>query len=537
MSELLKRIRHKGLQSKVMEAVDVIPFFEDGMVLAWSGFSPSGDPKVLPTVLADHVEKNGLQGKLGFDLFTGSSIAADIEDRWAELGLSRRRWPYQNAKLAQKGINNGNILMGDMHLSMFPQDLVYGFYNKERNGEVDVAIVEATAITEDGGIVLSAAVGATPEMVKVAKKVIIELNTCIPSFEGLHDVVAAEIPPHKKPYLLTQPDERIGKTLVDCDPEKIVAIVESQMPDRGNPISSPDEISERIADHILDFFASEVKAGRLPANLLPLQSGVGNIANAVVAGLANGPFKNLTVWTEVFQDSMLDLIDAGKLDFATACSYTLTNEGFKRLYDNWDRYTRKVMLRPIQITNHPELVRRLGVIAMNTPVEFDFYGHANSTLINGSRMINGLGGSGDFLRNAYLSIMHSPSTRPSKTDPTGISCVVPFVTHVDQTEHDLNVFVTEQGLADLRGLSPKERAQVVIDKCAHPDYRPILQEYLDRATKECCAAGTGHTPHMLSSVFKMQKNLSENGTMKIDSWEEVSVPMGELKIPAMVGAK
>ena len=173
----------------------------------------------------------------------------------------------------------------------------------------------------------------------------------------------------------------------------------------------------------------------------------------------------------------------------------------------------------IGLANNPEIIRRLGVIAMNTPVEFDIYAHANSTLIGGTRMINGIGGSGDFLRNAFLSIMHSPSVRPSKTDPTGISCVVPMVPHVDHTEHDLDVLVTEQGLADLRGLCPRDRAQVVIDRCAHPDYQPILQDYLDRASADCLARGVGHEPHMLAKVFRMQQHLAEHGTMKVPDWD------------------
>ena len=80
---------------------------------------------------------------------------------------------------------------------------------------------------------------------------------------------------------------------------------------------------------------------------------------------------------------------------------------------------------------------------MNTPVEVDIYAHANSTCVMGSRMLNGLGGSADFLRSAKYSIMHTPSTRPTKTDPRGVSCIVPMCTHVDQTEHDLDVIVTE----------------------------------------------------------------------------------------------
>jgi acetyl-CoA hydrolase len=261
----------------------------------------------------------------------------------------------------------------------------------------------------------------------------------------------------------------------------------------------------------MEFFKHEIKMGRLPENLLPLQSGVGNIANAVVGGLVNGDFKNLLVFTEVLQDTMLDLFDSGKLDFANATSLSLSTKGFERFFAKFDEYTKKIILRPQQISNNPECIRRLGVIGMNTPVEFDIYAHANSTCVGGTRMINGLGGSGDFERNAYISIMHTPSCRPSKTDEFGISAVVPKAPHVDHTEHDIDVLVTEQGLADLRGMAPKERAREIIKKCAHPAYKDYLMDYLERAEK---ATGYAHEPQLLDECYKMHLSLAENGTMR-----------------------
>jgi acetyl-CoA hydrolase len=352
-----------------------------------------------------------------------------------------------------------------------------------------------------------------------ADKIIIEINTALRSCEGMHDIASPGKLPHRQPLLLKNASDRIGTTSVACDPAKIVAIVESQKNDPGRHLGPVDEGSELIASHILDFLQSEVKNGRLPKNLLPLQSGVGNIANAVVSGLVKGPFSKLEMWSEILQDTVLDLFDSGKLEFASATCFALSAEGIQRLYDNWDYYVSRTVLRPVHISNHPELIRRLGLIGMNTPVEFDIYAHANSSLVGGSKMVNGIGGSGDFIRNAHLSIMHTPSTRSTRTDPTGITCVVPMVTHVDHTEHDLDVLVTEQGLADLRGLCPKDRAQVIIDKCVHPDYREIIQEYFDRSTRECIARMSAHEPHMLTKVFKMQQNLTENGTMKIDNWD------------------
>lgn len=361
--------------------------------------------------------------------------------------MIERRSPHQVGKEIAKGLNTGDIKFFDKHLSMFPSDLVYGWYTLNKpNNKLDVAVIEASAITEDGGIIPGASVGASPELIQMADKIIIEVNTSSPSFEGLHDITMTELPPRRQPYLILSPEDRIGTPQIPVDPEKVVAIVESDYPDQTQPNAPEDEGSQAIAGNLIDFWKHEVNKGRLPQNLLPIQSGIGNIANAVIGGLSKGgaDFKNLKVWTEVLQDSFLDLFDSGNLDFATATSIRFSPDGFKRFYDNWDRYAGKLLLRSQQVSNSPEIIRRLGCIGMNTPVEVDIYAHANSTCVMGSRMLNGLGGSADFLRSSKYSIMHTPSTRPSKTDPTGVSCIVPFCTHVDQTEHDLDVVVTEQ---------------------------------------------------------------------------------------------
>ncbi|KAA0257974.1 acetyl-CoA hydrolase [Deferribacter autotrophicus] len=520
MSELEKRIRKKSLLSRVMKPEDTIKFFKEAgagekvLDLGWSGFTPVGYPKVVPIALADYVEQNGLQGKWKFNLFIVASVGVETEDRWAQLDMIDRRWPYQTGKNIQKAINAGKIRFGSKHLSMFAQDLKYGFYTKDRGGKLDFALIEASAITEDGGIVLAGSVGSAPEIIDIADKIIVEINTGVPSFEGMHDILSTDLPPYRKPYLITKVNDRIGYTYVPCDHDKIIAIVESKMPDNGRALTPPDELSKTIAGHIMEFFKHEVKMGRLPKNLLPLQSGVGNIANAIVGGFVDGDFENLMVWTEVLQDTMLDLFDTGKLSFASATSLSLSNDGFKRFFDKFEEYKSKIVLRPQQISNNPELIRRLGCIGMNTPVEFDIYAHANSECVAGVRMINGLGGSGDFERNAYLSIMHAPSCRATKTDEFGISTVVPKASHIDHTEHDIDVLVTEQGLADLRGLAPKDRAREIINKCAHPAYKDYLLDYLERAEKQ---TGYAHEPHLLDECFKMHISLQQNGTMRF--WE------------------
>ena len=93
-----------------------------------------------------------------------------------------------------------------------------------------------------------------------------------------------------------------------------------------------------------------------------------------------------------------------------------------------------------------------------------------------------------------------------------VSSIVPMVPHVDHTEHDVDVLVTEQGLADLRGLSPKERALCIINNCAHPDYRPLLLEYFRAA---CAACGDSQTPHLLDRCFSFHERLRRTGSMLI----------------------
>ncbi|CAG8483228.1 10861_t:CDS:10 [Acaulospora morrowiae] len=517
ISETLKqRVRRPSLFSKLTTVDDLINsgFFKDGMRMGWSGFTGVGYPKITPIALAEYVEKNNLQGKLRFDLYVGASTAAETENRWARNGMIARRYPYQVGKDIQKEINMNRTLFADKHLSEFPLDLVSGYYTLEKKGNVrekiDVVIVEATAITEEGNIIPGASVGATPEIVQSAANVIIEVNTFLPNFEGLHDITLSKFAPYKFPNLIQRVDDRVGTVwepwLLALPDDKIVAIMESTRPDRTSDSDLQDDCSRAIANNILEFLEHEVNMGRLPKQLLPLQSGVGNIANAIIGGLADGPFTDVEVWTE--------------LSFASATSVAFSPIGFKRFYEMWDELKDRLVLRSQSVSNSPEIIRRLGVIAMNTPVELDIYAHANSTHVCGTKMLNGLGGSNDFLRNSKLSIMHTPSTRPTKKDPTGISCIVPMCSHIDSTEHDLDVIVTERGLADCRGKAPVERARLIIDNCVHPDYQPILRDYFDIAEKKCLAIGAAHQPQMLDKVFKMHLNvMSDENTMKIKSWD------------------
>lgn len=494
-----ERIRNKSLFDKVISAEEAASWIQDGMVVGTSGFTPAGHPKVVPRALADRIARTGEHTRI--DLIAGASVGQDLDGALAEVGAIRRRIPYQHNNALRRQINRGEVDFCEMHLSHLPGELRYGNF-----GKVDVAIVEAHAITSEGHIVPTTSVGISPTLVKVADKLIVELNSTHPlELEGIHDIFAPWDQPDRLPIPIVKPSNRIGRPYIMAGPERIAAIVHSTVPDDSIAFPPCTEVEKRIAEHVLDFVHTEQRAGRLPREL-PWQSGVGGVANAVLAGFLETADRHLEFYSEVLQDAVLDLIDAEVLDFASGCSVTLSAGGRQRFHDDLIRYKRHIRLRPQEISNNPEVIRRLGVIAVNTAVEADIYGHVNSTHVMGSRVLNGIGGSGDYMRNAYLSIFVTPSTAKGGT----ISSIVPFASHVDHSEHTVKVICTEWGLADLRGKSPRENARNIINHCAHPDYRPLLLDYFERA----CRDTGGHEPHLLREAFGFHTRFQDTGDMR-----------------------
>jgi len=506
MTQALERIRHAGLRSKIMSAEQAAEMVQHDMLVGMSGFTGAGYPKALPAAIAERARAAHKAGKpFQISLITGASTAPECDGVLAEAGCLKFRSPFITDPMLRNTINAGETAYTDIHLSHIEQQVRFGFF-----GEMDVAVIEVVGITEEGRLIPSMCVGVNNQWVKSAKKVILEINTRQNArLELMHDVFPdIGTPPHRKILPLTQADERIGSPYIDCDLDKIAAIVFTDAGDRVNKFAQPDENSKRIAGQIIEFFEHEVKQGRLPHNLLPLQSGVGNVANAVLAGLQDSPFDNLTGFTEVMQDGMLDLILSGKMQAASATALSFSPEALQRFNDNIDMLHKKIVLRPQEITNSPELIRRLGVIGMNAMIEADIYGNVNSTHVMGTRMMNGIGGSGDFTRNAFYSFFVSPSVAKNGS----ISCIVPMVSHHDHTEHDVMFVVTEQGMADLRGKSPRQRARLIIENCAHPDYRDMLRDYYDRAEK---SGGGLHTPHLLNEALSWHQRFVETGDMRI----------------------
>ncbi len=493
---------HAELKNKVKTAQEAAALVNNNEIIGISGFTGAGYSKAVAPALAERGKKLRDEGvDFGISLYTGASIGDECDGTLARAGVMKMRLPYQSHADVRNNINKGITEYIDMHLSHSARMVRMGFVPKPT-----LAIVEACELTPDGKVYLTGCGGNTPTYLQTADRIIIELNTHYgDTLIGLHDIFIPEL---KGDVPVHSAGDRIGKDYVQIDPKKIVAIVETNLPDSLKPFAAPDEDSNAIAAYILEFLAHERKKGRLPADV-PYQSGVGNVANAVLGTMAKDPAQApVALYTEVIQDSVFDILEADKLIIASGASVSYSLDGQEKYKANahTKNWKTKFVLRPQEISNNPEVIRRLGVISMNTALEADIFGHVNSTHVNGSRMMNGIGGSGDFARNCLLGFFMTPSIAKGGK----ISAIVPMVSHTDHTEHDTMIFVSEQGLADLRGLSPIKRARLIIEKCAHPNYRPLLQEYLDYGIKH---AASLHTPHTLDKAFDFHKRLIETGSM------------------------
>lgn len=501
---MAERVQNSTLAAKRRSAEEAAALIRPGMTLGLSGFTGSGSPKAVPQALATQIEAAHARGEdFKLRVFTGASTAPDLDGALAKAGGLSFRLPYQSDPDLRDGINRGEIDYMDVHLSHVAQQAEFGFL-----GKIDIAVIEVTAILPDGRLVPSTSVGNNKTWLELAEQVIIEVNRSHPlELDGMHDIYyGTAVPPHRQPIPLTASGDRIGEPYLRCDPAKVIAVVDTDAPDRLGAFSPPNGVSQRIAGHLVDFFRHEIARGRLSERLLPLQSGVGNIANAVLYGLREGGFQGLTAYTEVIQDAMLELLRDDTISIASATALSVSPAGWDDFSRGIDFYRSRILFRSQDISNHPEIIRRLGCLAMNGMVEGDLYGNINSTHVTGTSIINGIGGSGDFTRNGFISCFVTPSTAKNGA----ISCIVPMVSHVDHTEHDVAVLVTEQGLADLRGLSPKQRARAIIAHCAHPDYRPQLEDYFQRA---CRDSRGKHTPHLLTEALSWHQRLIETGSM------------------------
>ncbi len=486
---------------KFITAQEAASMIKDGDTLGLSGFTAPGNPKAILEEVAHKAAREHEEGRpFKVNIFTGASTNDHVDGTLSRNNAINMRAPYQNTPDLRKRINAHDAHYFDRHLSEMAQEARYGFY-----GKIDYAIIEAADITENGEILLGCGLGNIPTYAKMADKIFVEINEALPtSILGMHDIYLPMDPPNRQEIPIFHANDRIGSSLLKIDPKKVVGIVRTNSLDGVKPFTEPDEISKQIGSNVVSFLLSEYRSGRIPKEFLPLQSGVGNVANAVLYDLGESteipPFM---MYTEVIQDAVLELLRKGKCTFASTCSMTFSDDTEKKLFDDLAYFHNKILMRPAEISNNPEVIRRLGVIAMNTALEADIFGCVNSTHVLGTRMMNGIGGSGDFTRNAYISIFSCPSV----TKGGLISNIVPMVSHADHSEHSVDILITDQGIADLRGKDPVQRAEAIIENCANPMYRELLWDYLKLGKG-------GQTPHTLAAAFAFHCEFANSGDMR-----------------------
>lgn len=489
-----------------LTADEAAALISDGQTIGFSGFTPAGAAKAIPRALAAKAKAEHAAGRpFSVGVVTGASTGESLDGALAAAEAVAWRTPYQSNSALRKCINSGKTRFFDMHLSLLQQWVRYGFL-----GKMHWAVVEAAEVTPEGEITLTTSVGATNTFLHQADKILIEINSYHPTeLYGFHDIFEPGDPPHRREVPIYHTRQRCGEAVVRVDPSRIAGIVFTDEQDEVAGFKDSDPVTRKIGENVANFLAAEIRSGRIPNGFLPIQSGVGNIANAVLGALGEHPdIPVFEMYSEVIQDSVISLMEAGQLGFVSGTSLTVSPEVLKRIYDDLDFFRRRMVLRPQEISNNPEVVRRLGIVSINTAIEVDLTGNVNSTHIMGSSMMNGIGGSGDFTRNAYISIF----TCPSLAKGGKISPIVPLCSHLDHSEHSVQVIVTEQGIADLRGKTPQQRTTEIIDKCAHPEFKDELRGY----SKDIA---DGHTRQSMSRAFAMHQRFLETGSMHGVDWK------------------
>ena len=494
---LRERVRNAAVRRRLASPERAASLIKRGMTVAVGGYTPAGYPKVVPMALARRArEEPGLQ----LTLVSGASVGPEIDSALAHAGAISRRLPLQSDPAVRHQANQGSLHYIDLRLGRFPTMVRAGWL-----GRIDVAIVEALAITQEGFLVPTTSVGATPALLSKAQAIIVEVNLAQPlALEGMHDVYQQAYPPDGSPVPVGGVLERGGKPWIEVDPERILAVVESQVPDPDPGFPGPGQEARAMAAAFGAFLRGEVARGWLPCPLPPLQPGLGALANALLDGLGRSLPGPLSLFGGVLQEAGARLLLSGRAAGASTGAVLVSQDTLQALLE-CPRCRQSLVIRSSDVSNNPEVIRRLGVLATNTAIEVDIYGHANVSHILGTQVVSGIGGGAEFAREGLLStfFLRSASRKGQ------VSGVVPMVSHVDHTEHDVDVIVTEQGLADLRGLDPGERAAAIIDNCAHPGFRPHLVEYLEEARRE-----GGHEPHLLKRALSWHARLKETGSMK-----------------------
>lgn len=487
-------IKHSSLQCLVTSAEQAAASIKSGMTVAMSGYAMAGYPKAIVETL---VKRRQSGEELVINLVTGANVPWVDEKLGAE-NIIARRAPMIASRTLASGVNNKGLKYVEQQMCKMPRLLRNGSF-----GKIDVAVVEALGFDEEGNLIPSTSVGMVYYLLDAAEMIIVEVNTAYPQcLEGLHDIYVPKAPPHTEPIPLVETRQRIGKTAIPVDADKIIGIVETHRAEDLGVQGKGTAQSIKIAEHLFKFLEEEYKDwnGKLP----PIQTGFGSIANAIADAFSKAHFRELQFFCGGVTEPVMELLVEGKATAVSTGGLGMSPR-VEAILNSIPDLKERLTIRNGDITNNAEVIGRLGLIALNTGIEIDIYGNVNSSHISGSRVVNGIGGGANFAQNAGLSVIVIPSISKGGA----ISNIVPMVSHQDICEHDIDIVVTENGLADLRGLDDAERADAIIQNCASEIYKNQLIKYLTKAREKC----GGHHPQLPQEAFEWYTRLKTKKTM------------------------
>ncbi|MBI9101315.1 MAG: hypothetical protein JEY99_02790 [Spirochaetales bacterium] len=488
------RIKKSSLLKCMATAEQAASFIQDGMTVAMSGYSMAGYPKAVVEALVDR--KQGGED-LSINLITGANVPW-LDEKLGHEQMIGRRAPMCASRVVAGQANNGSMRYVEQQMCKMPRLL-----RRNSFGKIDIAVVEALGFNENGDLIPTNAIGFMNYLMDAAEHIIVEINTAQPEkLMALHDVYIPQAPPDTQPIPLTSVNQRIGSGGIPVHEDKILFIVETSIPEQVGALASGNEVTKKIAAHLFDFLEVEYQAtgGILP----PIQTGFGGIANSIADAFQKSTFHDLQFFCGGITETILELMVSGKATALSTGGIGMSPRVVEIL-ETMPNIQDHLVIRNGDITNNSEIIGRLGLMALNTGIEIDVYGNVNSSHISGSRVVNGIGGGANFAQNAGLSVILIPSIAKGGA----ISSIVPMVSHQDICEHDVDIVVTENGLADLRGLDDGERADALIANCASQVYREQLLDYIRLAREKC----GGHHPQLPEEAFRWYKRLREDKTM------------------------
>ncbi len=478
-----------------MSAEDAANLINDSMNVAMSGYSAAGYPKAIVRAirqrkLADNISK--------INLITGANVPF-IDEQLGSINLINRRAPMIAHKSIRSYVNNDDIKYCEQQMNKMPRLLQSNSF-----GSIDILIIESAGFDKQGNIIPSNSIGMINHLIKHSKKIIVEINISLnEKIRKLHDIYQLKEFPNTEPIPLTRSNQRIGTNSIPFNHDKLIAVVENNEKEISTQLYQSTLTSEKITSNLFNFLEIEYK--RLKGLLPPIQTGFGAISDSITNELNNSNFKDINFFCGGIGESALNLLETGKAKSISTGGLGL-NENVERILSKINNIEDILVIRNGDITNSSEIINRLSLIALNTGIEIDIYGNVNSSHVSGNRVINGIGGGANFAQNSGLSIILIPSI--SKGD--AISNIVPMVSHQDICEHDVDVIISENGIADVRGLDDRERAMQIINNCSSPQYKELLKSYFQKAIKSV----GGHHPQIPLEAYKWHSRLKETGSMK-----------------------